>query len=68
MRTANKGTQLKGGEPKHAKPPAKSPQTGKNEGNAKDDPQELAANQAKLGVGPDHKTPAMKRGKRGTFP
>jgi hypothetical protein len=28
----------------------------------------LKKNQERLGVGPDHRTEAMKKGKRGTFP
>lgn len=32
------------------------------------DPDKLRENQAKLGVGPEHKTDAMKKGRRGTFP
>lgn len=28
----------------------------------------LKRNQERLGVGPDHRTDAMKKGKRGTFP
>ena len=31
-------------------------------------PEKQKENQQKLGVGPDHKTPDMKRGHRGTFP
>jgi hypothetical protein len=31
-------------------------------------PEKQRENQEKLGVGPDHKTPAMKRGHRGSFP
>lgn len=32
------------------------------------DPDKLRENQARLGVGPGHKTDAMKKGRRGTFP
>ena len=32
------------------------------------DPGKLRENQARLGVGPEHKTEAMKKGRRGTFP
>jgi hypothetical protein len=32
------------------------------------DPDKRRENQAKLGVGPEHKTDAMKKGRRGTFP
>jgi hypothetical protein len=31
-------------------------------------PEKLAENQRKLGIGPDHKTPEMKKHHRGTFP
>ena len=30
--------------------------------------EQLKRNQERLGVGPDHRTEAMKKGKRGTFP
>ena len=32
------------------------------------DPDKRRENQEKLGVGPEHKTDAMKKGRRGTFP
>ena len=35
---------------------------------ARNRPEKQRENQDRLGVGPDHKTPAMKRGHRGTFP
>jgi hypothetical protein len=35
---------------------------------ARRDPGKLKTNQARLGVGPEHKTTAMKKGRRGTFP
>jgi hypothetical protein len=31
-------------------------------------PDKLAENQRRLNVGPDHRTPEMKKGHRGTFP
>lgn len=31
-------------------------------------PEKLRENQQSLGVGPDHRTPDMKKGHRGTFP
>ncbi|HYG55996.1 MAG TPA: hypothetical protein VD965_11935 [Burkholderiales bacterium] len=37
-------------------------------GDARKNPEKQKENQERLGVGPDHKTPAMKRGHRGTFP
>ncbi len=36
--------------------------------NARRDPGKLRENQARLGVGPEHKTDAMKKGHRGTYP
>ena len=35
---------------------------------ARRNPEKQRENQDRLGVGADHKTPAMKRGRRGTFP
>jgi hypothetical protein len=35
---------------------------------ARHDPSKLRQNQERLGVGPEHKTEAMKKGRRGTFP
>jgi hypothetical protein len=35
---------------------------------ARGKPEKQRENQERLGVGSDHKTPAMKRGHRGTFP
>jgi hypothetical protein len=35
---------------------------------ARRDPEKLRENQARLGVGPEHKVDAMKKGRRGTFP
>jgi hypothetical protein len=35
---------------------------------ARRDPEKQKENQRMLGVGPEHKTPAMKKGHRGTFP
>ena len=35
---------------------------------ARGKPEKQRENQERLGVGADHKTPAMKRGHRGTFP
>lgn len=37
-------------------------------GDARRNPQALKENQERLRVGPDHKTPEMKKGRRGTFP
>jgi hypothetical protein len=35
---------------------------------ARRDPEQLKKNQERLGVGSDHRTEAMKKGRRGTFP
>lgn len=35
---------------------------------ARRDPGKLRENQQRLGVGPEHRTEAMKKGHRGTFP
>src|SRR6185503_5559864 len=35
---------------------------------ARREPERQKENQKRLGVGPDHKTPEMKKGHRGTFP
>ena len=35
---------------------------------ARGEPDKQKENQERLGVGPDHKTPQMKKGRRGTFP
>jgi hypothetical protein len=37
-------------------------------GDARQDHDKLKENQQRLGVGPEHKTEAMKKGHRGTFP
>jgi hypothetical protein len=37
-------------------------------GDARREPEKQRENQKRLGVGPDHKTPEMKKGSRGTFP
>ena len=40
----------------------------KQGGDARRNPAALKENQERLRVGPDHKTPEMKKGNRGTFP
>ena len=67
MKRANHGTRLEG-TPKHQKPEAPAPQTGKNPKDAREDEAQLRENQDELGVGPDHETDAMEEGSRGTFP
>ena len=67
MKRANHGTQLDETR-KHEKPPEPAPQTGKDPRDARGDEQQLAENQQDLNVGPDHKTPEMEEGQRGTFP
>ncbi len=37
-------------------------------GDARGQPEKQKDNQKRLGVGPDHKTPEMKKGHRGSFP
>lgn len=37
-------------------------------GDARREPERQKENQKRLGVGPDHRTPQMKKGNRGTFP
>ena len=37
-------------------------------GDARREPERQKENQKRLGVGPDHKTPEMKKNHRGTFP
>jgi hypothetical protein len=37
-------------------------------GDARREPEKQKENQKRLRVGPDHKTPEMKKGNRGTFP
>lgn len=37
-------------------------------GDARREPEKQKENQRRLGVGSDHKTAAMKKGNRGTFP
>jgi hypothetical protein len=66
MKRANHSTQLKGSTKQpHGQP---SPQTGKHEGDAREDQDQLAENQQELAVGEDHKTEDMEKGGRGTFP
>jgi hypothetical protein len=52
-----------------AKPRTPPPAHGKpGSTDARRDPGKLKQNQERLGVGPEHKTDAMKKGRRGTFP
>lgn len=67
MKRANHSMQLKGST-KHKQPPEPAPQTGKHDGDAREDESQLAENQQELGVGEDHKTEEMEEGGRGTFP
>jgi hypothetical protein len=50
---------------RRAQPGAQRPKAGKS-GEAKEE--KLEQNRDRLNVGPDHKTPEMKKGHRGTFP
>lgn len=67
MKRSDRGAPLDN-EPKHEKPPTPAPQTGKNPKDAREDDEQLAENQADLGVGEDHQTDDMEKGHRGTFP
>ena len=74
MKRADHGTPL-GGDPKHPKPPAPAQQTGHQPGDARGDGKQVGENQAaieenreQLGVEENHKTDAMEKGRRGTFP
>jgi hypothetical protein len=67
MKRSEHGTKLDT-DAKHPKPPQPAPQTGKNPRDARDDEGRLQENQEELGVGEDHKTDDMERGKRGTYP
>jgi hypothetical protein len=67
MKRANHGTNLDE-TPKHQKPPAPAAQTGKDPHDARGDHEQLEQNQDDLGVGEDHKTHAMEKRNRGTFP
>jgi hypothetical protein len=67
MKRADHGTKLDT-EAKHPKPPQPAAQTGTNPQDARDDESRLKENREDLGVGEDHKTEEMERGRRGTFP
>lgn len=54
--------------PRRSAPAARAPRRGGQQADARRDPDKLRENQARLGVGPEHKTDAMKKGRRGTFP
>jgi hypothetical protein len=53
------------GKQKRTSPAARGAKQG---GDARRNPAALKENQERLRVGPDHKTPEMKKGHRGTFP
>jgi hypothetical protein len=75
-RTAPLGTQLAPLEDQLRRPAMPDNQTrtskgtrGTRSGNdARREPEKQKENQKRLGVGPDHKTPEMKKAHRGTFP
>ncbi len=68
MKDATRSTPLDQN-PKHKKPAAPDDQTGKHEGDARGrEAKKLPQNRDKLGVDEEHRTPEMKRDKRGTFP
>jgi hypothetical protein len=47
--------------------PIRVPRTARGS-DARHNPEKLRENQQRLGVDPQHKTDAMKKGRRGTFP
>ncbi|HVL34960.1 MAG TPA: hypothetical protein VM489_04740 [Burkholderiales bacterium] len=47
---------------------SKTARGARSAGDARREPEKQKENQRRLGVGPDHKTPEMKKGNRGTFP
>lgn len=47
---------------------AEKPRARGGKADARGNPEKQKENQRALGVGPEHKTPAMKKGHRGTFP
>jgi hypothetical protein len=53
------------GKQKRSSPAARGARQG---GDGRRNPEALRENQERLRVGPDHKTPEMKKGHRGTFP
>jgi hypothetical protein len=54
-------------EPPRARRPGSAGQA-KQQGDGRHDREQLKKNQERLGVGTDHRTAAMKKGRRGTFP
>jgi hypothetical protein len=54
--------------PRRPEPGGRGPRRGGPQADGRRDPGKLRENQARLGVGPEHKTDAMKKGRRGTFP
>lgn len=68
MKDANRSTRLDD-QPKHKEPAPPAEQTGKHEGDARGrEAEKLPGNRDKLGVGENHKSEDMERGKRGTYP
>ena len=63
---ADHSTQLKD-TAKHKKPPAPAQQTGKHDGDAREDARKLRRNQQDLGVSEDHKTADMHDRGRGSY-
>jgi hypothetical protein len=54
--------------PEKAPPARRGRPSAAKQADARRNPEELKRNQERLGVGSDHRTEAMKKGKRGTFP
>jgi hypothetical protein len=67
MRRANRGTRLKSPATPERLVPRVQP-TGTDPRDARRRAARLARNRAVLGAAPDHRTPAMRRGKRSTYP
>jgi hypothetical protein len=78
MPVAGYGNQIQGGI-SMADDPKRTPDTSrtrtspgargaKRGADARGEPEKQKENQQRLGVGPDHRTPEMKKGHRGTFP
>jgi hypothetical protein len=54
--------------PEKAAPARRARPSAAKQADARRNPEQLKRNQERLGVGSDHRTEAMKKGKRGTFP
>lgn len=66
MKRADSTGSRPAGNPAPSKPPQNP--SAKKPGDARDEGAQLEQNREELGVAEDHRTEAMKKGKRGTFP